>query len=129
MTSGAAIAPAANITPVSEGLAAAARLRGTEVKLAAAGRSSGVTTLMTKAPRAGTSICESRLRASRQASVSCWLEANAAAIRKRLDGICVKTIVLIKPMRRASSGATSWEMAPSSPVQKKNAPAAARLMP
>jgi len=38
---------AANIAPVSEGLIAEARLRGTAVKLAAAGRSGGVTTDIT----------------------------------------------------------------------------------
>jgi hypothetical protein len=41
------MAPAANIAPVSEGLRAEARLRGTAVKLAAAGRSAGVTTDIT----------------------------------------------------------------------------------
>src|SRR6185503_8964546 len=67
-TSGAAIAPAANMTPVKDGLSEEARLRGTAVKLAAAGRSAGVTTDMTYAPRAGTSICDSRLRTSSRPS-------------------------------------------------------------
>ena len=39
--------PAANSAPPSVGLSAAARLRGTAVKLAAAGRSGGVTTAIT----------------------------------------------------------------------------------
>ena len=52
-TSGAANQPAANKAPPSVGLSAAARLRGTAVKLAAAALSPGVTTAMTKAARAG----------------------------------------------------------------------------
>src|SRR6267378_7396540 len=91
-TSGATIAPAANIAPVIDGLMAAARLRGTAVKLAAAGRSAGVTTDITNAPRAGTSICDSRLLASRQPSATSRLVASAAPMRKRLDGMCVNTM-------------------------------------
>lgn len=45
--SGAEIHPAANNIPLSVGLIAAARLRGTAVKLAAALRSSGVTIAIT----------------------------------------------------------------------------------
>ena len=47
MISGQAWNEAANNAPASAGLAAAARLRGTEVKLAAAGRSAAVTTAIT----------------------------------------------------------------------------------
>src|SRR5579859_91717 len=112
-----------------DGLIADARLRGTAVKLAAAGRSAGVTTLITNAPRAGTSICESRLRARRSASVTFRLEASAAPIRHRLDGMCVKTMVLTMPMRLASGPAASCEHADRSPVQKKKAPAVANVMP
>ena len=52
---------------------------------------------MTNAPRAGTSICESRLLASWQASVTSTLEASAAPIRNKLDGMCVNTIVRFDP--------------------------------
>lgn len=48
-----------SIQPARTGLAAAARLRGTEVMLAAAGRSAGVTMAITYELRVGTSICES----------------------------------------------------------------------
>src|SRR5262245_63132009 len=112
------------MAPVSEGLAADARLRGTAVKLAAAGRSAGVTTDITKALRAGTSICERALRTSSSASTGASDGAKAAAIRHRLDGIWVKTIVLTRPIRLASGAARSCEIAASRPVQKKKAPAA-----
>jgi len=105
------MAPAANMAPVNEGLSAEARLRGTAVKLAAAGRSSGVTTVITKALRAGTSICESALRASRRPSASSSVGASAAPIRHRFAGICVNTIVLTRPMRRAIRGAASCDAA------------------
>ena len=52
------------MAPASAGLAAAARLRGTDVTLAAAARSSGATTAMTYEVRVGTSIWESALRTS-----------------------------------------------------------------
>src|SRR5512146_401345 len=117
------MAPTANIAPVRDGLIAEARLRGTAVKLAAAGRSAGVTTDITYALRAGTSICESALRASRSARARCRLDANAAAMRQRLAGMCVNTMVLISPNRLATAGAASCEAALNSPVQKKNAPA------
>ena len=103
------------------GLAAAARLLGTVVKLAAAARSAGVTTAMTKAERVGTSICDRALRRNSSASATGRLSAKAARIRQTLDGMCVNTIVLIRPMRRATQGAASWEPADSSPAQKKNA--------
>ena len=47
ITNGQASKPAAKSAPAMAGLAAAARLRGTDVKLAAAGRSAGVTTAIT----------------------------------------------------------------------------------
>src|SRR3954466_3342470 len=99
------MAPAANIAPVIVGLTAAARLRGTEVKLAAAGRSAGVTTDITKALRAGTSIWESALLTRSSVRASGSDGASAAPIRHKLDGMCVNTIVLIMPMRRASGPA------------------------
>src|SRR5262245_2028975 len=58
MSNGQARRDAANKAPANAGLAAAARLRGTDVKLAAAARSISVTTAMTYEERVGTSICE-----------------------------------------------------------------------
>ena len=52
------------------GARAAARLRGTFVTLEAAARSSGGTTAMTKAWRAGTSIWDTAMRSNRQAMLS-----------------------------------------------------------
>ena len=41
-----------------------------------------------------------------------------------LDGMCVNTMVLMRPMRRESQAATGKEKAESTPDQKKNRPAA-----
>ena len=48
----------------------------------------------------------------------------AAKIRQRLNGICVNTMVLMRPMRREIQAATGKENAESTPDQKKNRPAA-----
>src|SRR5262245_39136509 len=123
------MAPAVNKAPVIEGPTAAARARGTAVKLAAAGRSAGVTTDLTNALRAGTSICDRALLTSRRPSAIGSDGASAAPIRHRLDGMCVNTIVLMSPMRLASGAARSCEVAARRPVQKKNAPAAVNDIP
>src|SRR5215468_8956996 len=96
-----------------KGLAAEARLRGTDVMLAAAGRSSGGTIAITYELRVGTSICESALR------------TKGIAIRHRLDGMWVRTIVLTRPIRFAMRTATRYDTAVRIPVQKKSVPAAA----
>src|SRR5262252_2078472 len=44
-------------------------------------------------------------------------------IRNTLEGRCVYTIELIRPMRRASGAAASIENAPAIPVQKNIVPA------
>ena len=46
-----------------------------------------------------------------------------------LAGMWVKTIVLSRPMRRATQGATICDAALSSPLQKKKAPAAVSVNP
>ncbi len=50
--------------------------------------------------------------------------ATAASIRKMLDGMCVNTIVLMRPMRRDSEAATGNEKADRIPDQAKNRAAA-----
>jgi hypothetical protein len=124
-----AMKPAANKAPPSVGLSAAARLRGTAVKLAAAGRSAGVTTAITKAERVGTSICDSALRRNSSANASGSVGENAAPIRHRLAGMCVNTMVLSRPMRSATLGASHCEAVVSKPAQKKKAPACAAEKP
>ena len=99
------------------------------MKLAAAGRSAGVTTAITYAVRVGTSICESALRMKSSASATGRLGAHAASTRQTFAGMWVKTIVLSRPMRRATTGAASCEAALSNPAQKKNAPACASDRP
>ena len=84
--------PLASNAPPIDGPMADARLRGTAVKLAAAARSGGVTEAITNAERAGTSICDSALRASRQVSASGRLGTSAAATRNRLAGIWVNPL-------------------------------------
>ena len=87
--------------------------------LAAAARSAGVTTAITYELRVGTSICERALRASSNAMTQPRLEANGTIRRSTLEGKCVNTIVLTRPMRRAIRAAIRYENAESTPVQKK----------
>src|ERR1700720_4317549 len=84
------------IDPVAQ-----AKVLGNEVTLAAAGRSSGLTTAMTYDARVGTSICDSALPAINNPTAVIRSGANGMSIRNTLDGKCVKTIVLISPIRSA----------------------------
>src|SRR5882757_4904145 len=92
--------------PAKAGLRDDARLRGTAVTLAAAARSGGVTTAITYEVRVGTSIWESAERTSNRPSTTRRFVENAARIRQRLEGMCVKTIVFTRPKRFASRAAT-----------------------
>src|SRR4051794_5149305 len=78
---------------------------------------------MTYEVRAGTSSCDRSDRASRQATAMGAVGATAAAMSRRLAGMWVKTIVRTRPMRAAIRGASSAELAVSSPLQKKIVPA------
>src|SRR5262245_46794919 len=102
-----------------------ARLRGTAVTLAAAVRSAGVTTAITYDVRVGTSICDSADRRSNKAMTTVRSQENAATMRQMLDGMCVKTIVLISPKRWPRRAAIGYEKAVRTLDQKKNALAAA----
>src|SRR5882724_5160210 len=108
--------------PAGTGARAAARLRGTLVTLAAAARSSGGTTAITYDWRAGTSICDSDDRNSRNTIVSFALGIMAASIRKALDGMCVYTIVLIRPLRAARATDTNCDNDPRRLAAKKKTP-------
>src|SRR5689334_7122164 len=94
-----------SMTPESAGLSDDARLRGTAVTLAAAGRSGGVTTAMTYELRVGTSICDSADRTKSKASAIVRSGDSAARIRQMLEGMCVNTIVLTRPIYRARCAA------------------------
>src|SRR4051794_39577623 len=120
MTSGAPAKVPASSTPASAGLIAEASVRGTAVTLAAAGWSCGATTAMTYDVRVGTSICDSAERISSNVRAIRRFGAKAAAIRHRLDGIWVNTIVLTRPTCRASQAATGYENAARRFDQKKN---------
>ena len=74
-------------------------------------RSSGVTTVITRACRVGTSIWDRQVRASSSAIAIGKVGANATAASSTLDGRWVPTIVAIRPKRRASRGAMVTETA------------------
>src|SRR5262249_5613897 len=118
MTSGQPNVVWLSIHPAAIGGSAEARLRGTVVTLAAA----GLTPATTYDVRAGTSICDSAARASRQVTASAAVGMKAVRISRPLAGRWVKTIVRTSPMRRAIWTATSAENADRMPAQKKTAP-------
>src|SRR4029453_2254556 len=104
-------------------------LRGTDVMLAAAGRSSGETIAITYELRVGTSICDSALRTNSSAITQPSSGTNGIAIRHRLEGMWVKTIVLTRPVGRAIRTAARNDSAASTPVQKKITPTVAADSP
>src|SRR4051812_47814083 len=106
MTRGQPADQLASSTPANAGLIEDASVRGTAVKLAAAACSCGVTTDITYEVRVGTSICDSAERTSSRISAVSRFGARAAAIRHRLDGMWVNTMVLIRPTRFDSHAAT-----------------------
>src|SRR5258707_4036578 len=83
------------------GLIAEARLRGTGVMLAAAARSGGVTTAITYELRVGTSICDNAARTRRSARTMPRCGTKGTSMTQILEGICVNTIVLTRPIRPA----------------------------
>src|SRR5689334_5686984 len=85
--------------------AAQPALRATLVADAAKVRSSGLTTAAVYDCRVGTSISTRASRQSRSAAATGNVGAKGTAMRKRLDGRCVNTIVFTNPMRRASQAA------------------------
>src|SRR5215471_15158102 len=106
-----------------KGPADAARLRGTDVTAAEAARSSGGTIAMTYELRVGTSICDKAPRMSRRAITQPRFGANGMAMRHRLDGRCVNTMVFTSPIFFAIRTATKYENAENKPVPKKMVPA------
>ena len=117
-----------------EGESAAPVVRATPVTPDAADRSSGSTTAIVYDWRVGTSICEILKRSNRTAIASGAVDISGTSINKMFDGTCVKTIVLIRPIRLAMRAALSAEsparmfapkkmlpmMALSSPNRTKN---------
>src|SRR5258708_25044049 len=106
MRSGQAKALTVISQPAIIGLAADARLRGTAVMLAAAARSGGVTIAMTYEVRVGTSIWDSAARTSSNAMTVPRSPVNGTRMTQILDGICVNTMVLTRPIRLAMRAAT-----------------------
>ena len=63
-------------------------------------------------------------RARRTPTASCRFGINGTAISSRFEGMCVKTMVLIRPMRPASLAAAKAEKPARILAPKKMAPSA-----
>src|SRR4030066_1400158 len=88
---------------------------------AAAERSSGLTTAIVKDWRVGTSIWEMEYRSIITAIARLRLGMSGIRQSNILDGICVKTIVLIRPILDARRTASKAEM-PATLCAPKNIP-------
>src|SRR6266851_111205 len=113
-----------SIIPAGTGANAVARLLGTLVTLADTARSSGATIAITYDCRAGTSICDSEDRKSRNTIVSVAFGISPARISRAFEGRCVYTIVLILPIRATSADDANCDAEPRRLAAKKNMPAA-----
>src|SRR5512135_1660415 len=89
-------------TPVRDGASAAPTDRAILVTPEAAERSSGATTAIVYDCRVGTSIWEMLNRRSNRVIASGSVGISGTSISSTLEGTCVKTIVLIRPILRAS---------------------------
>ena len=107
-------------TPATDGPTAQAMFRVTLVTPLANVRSDGFTTAITYDWRVGTSISTSASRARNSAPAIAALGDAGTAIRKRLDGRCVHTMVFNSPMRRASQAAARWDSAFRTRAAKNN---------
>ena len=96
--------------PVNEGETAAPTERAILVTPEAADRSSGDTTATVYDWRVGTSICEMLNRSSKTVIANGSVGMSGTRISNRFDGMCVKTIVLIKPNLFASLTASKAEI-------------------
>ena len=98
-------------TPVREGEIAAPTERAIAVTPEAAERSSGSTTAMVYDWRVGTSICE-MLKRSKSTRIASGRDGiSGTNISRILDGMWVKTIVLIRPIFLARRPASRAEIA------------------
>ena len=86
---------------------------------AIATRSSGPTTAMVYEVRVGTSIWPRKERSCQNSTARVAVGAKAAAIRNRLAGMWVNTIVLISPILAATLAASHRETAESIWEKKK----------
>src|ERR687886_759915 len=86
---------------------------------AAAVLSSSLTTPTIYDCLVGTSICERAILARYNAIANGSVGANATSISKIFDGMCVNTIVFIKPILSASFAATKKEKAVRTPAMEK----------
>src|SRR5512139_1688860 len=97
-------------------------VRAMPVIPAAAERSSGLTTAMVYDWRVGTSIWEMLKRISKTVMASGKLGMRGTRINRILEGMCVKTIVLISPILEATLAAARAEMPASTLAPKKIVP-------
>jgi hypothetical protein len=121
-TKGSPNAASWNATPVRTGAIDAAAGRTAAVTPAARARSAAGTSANVYAWRVGTSICESAKRASNTAAASGKVGMNGTSSNSTLDGRCVNTIVLSKPMRAATRSASKNEIAASRFAAKSSGP-------
>jgi len=114
-------------SPANAGATAHAPSRTRCVIPDASVRSSGLTTAMTYDWRVGTSISTSPSRRRNSPAATGKLGAKGTVARRRLDGMCVKTIVFTSPIRLASQAAAMCESAFMARAPKKSAPTTASL--
>jgi hypothetical protein len=84
---------------------------------------------MTYEDRVSTSVCDSNPRGIISPNAIQTFGAKVVRIRKRFDGRCVNTIVLISPNRLAKDTAANCEAAEHRLVTKTIAPTVATPMP
>src|SRR5919204_3426933 len=119
MKNGAENAPTLNATPAMAGEIALVVVRATLVMPAVAVRSSGSTTAIVYDCRVGTSICETLMRARKNATASRGVGASGTSMSSTFDGRCENTIVLSRPKRSANQPAASSDAPERIPTQKK----------
>ena len=116
-------------TPATADAAAHAVFLVRLVTPAAKVRSSGRTTAATYDCRVGTSISTSDSRSRNNTTAHRADGMNAAAIKNTLEGRCVKTMVLISPIRRASHAAPRCDSAFNTCTVKNNSASWLSAMP
>src|SRR6266511_3863123 len=114
--------PTGPSSPASAGPTGRVTYRAVLVAAAAAVRSVGGTSAITYAWRVGTSICDSKVRASSSPTAAGRLGASGTTASSRLDGRWVNTIVASSPTLAASRGAARNEAACNMPMAANTTP-------
>src|SRR5919108_5302686 len=128
-TKGALADAAPHGAAAAAGPAAIPALRLTLVAAAIALRSRGPTTAMVYDWLVGASIWTKKARTSQKSTASQASGRKGMAIKRRLEGMCVNTIVFTRPIRLASLAATHRETAVSTLDPKNIRPSSCGGMP